>query len=150
MDQTVMANIVFNKVGSGKGGLQFYVTGQANTEERTVIQGSKGRITIRAPAHVPSEISVSYDTGRGESRVENHSFPLMDDSYAEWNYPNSIGFVYQIDEVNKCILSESKECSTFTHADSLQLAYLMDEILEQVNHEGFIEQKQNQDSLKAA
>lgn len=150
MDQTVMANIVFNKVGSGKGGLQFYVTGQANTEERTVIQGSKGRITIRAPAHVPSEISVSYDTGRGESKVENHSFPLMDDSYAEWNYPNSIGFVYQIDEVNKCILSESKECSTFTHADSLQLAYLMDEILEQVNHEGFIEQKQNQDSLKAA
>jgi len=142
MDQTIMANIVFNKVGAGKGGLQFYVTGEANTEERTVIQGSGGRITIAAPAHTPTEIKVSYDTGRGESKEEILSFPIPDDSWAQWHYPSSIGFKYQIEEVNECIRAGLKECPTFTHADSLQLAYLMDEILEQVDHQGFLEQKE--------
>ena len=141
MDQTIMANIVFNKVGAGKGGLQFYVTGEANTEERTVIQGSNGRITIAAPAHTPTEIKVSYDTGRGESKEEELSYPIPDDSWADWNYPRSIGFKYQIEEVNKCIRAGLKESPEFTHNDSLQLAYLMDEILEQVDHKGFLDQK---------
>lgn len=154
MDQTIMTNVLFNKfddsvggTGSSKGSLQFYVTGQANTEERTVIQGTEGRITITPPAHTPNSITVNYDAGRGESRQEIHDYPLPDDSWTEWNYPRSIGFSYQIQEVSECIRNGKKESEHFTHDDSLQLAYIMDEILEQVGHEGFIEDKQKRSEI---
>ena len=142
MEQTVLANILFDKVGGvGMGALQFYVTGQANTEERTIIQGTTGRITIAPPAHTPHKLTVNYDTGRGESKEEVMEYPLPDDTWADWFYPGSIGFTYQIEAVNECIRKGKKECETFTLDDSLQLAYLMDEILEQAGHEGFIEAK---------
>jgi len=148
MDQTILANVLFSKVddsiggaGPSKGSLQFYVTGQANTEERTVIQGTEGRITITPPAHTPNSITVNYDTGRGESREEFLDYALPDDSWTQWNYPRSIGFTYQIQEVSECIRNGKKESEHFTLNDSIQLAHIMDEILEQVGHEGFIEDK---------
>eukprot|EP00816_Leptocylindrus_hargravesii_P000666 CAMPEP_0196828054 /NCGR_PEP_ID=MMETSP1362-20130617/94478_1 /TAXON_ID=163516 /ORGANISM="Leptocylindrus danicus, Strain CCMP1856" /LENGTH=360 /DNA_ID=CAMNT_0042208715 /DNA_START=43 /DNA_END=1125 /DNA_ORIENTATION=+ len=150
MDQTILANVFFNKPDDSVGSLQMFVTGQANTEERTMIQGTKGRITITPPAHTPSNISVNYDIGRGESRQDFHDYPLPDDSWAQWNYPRSIGFAYQIQEVNECIRNDLKESEHFTLDDSLQLAFIMDEILEQIGHEGWMEDKEKRNAAKSA
>ena len=147
VDHTVMANIMYNtptsssnpNAGYGrKGFLQFYVTGEANTEERVVIQGTKGRIIIDPPAHVPSRVTVSYDNARGGSGVETtpeevHDFSLPDDSYTTWNYPGSIGFTHQIQDVNDALTKGLKECPSYTHQDSLQLACILDEILLQIH-----------------
>jgi hypothetical protein len=135
IDQTVLCNMMFSDgtLSAGqKGMLQFYVTGAANTEERVTIQGSKGRIVLDAPAHVPSKVRVFVDEGRGKTSETVHDFSLPDDSaFAPWNYPGSIGFTYEIDEVCKALKRGDKQCSQFTWDHSIQLASMIDEIIKQ-------------------
>ena len=143
LDQTVLCNIMFSnsnqKVGNqaGQNGmLQFYVTGAANTEETVTIQGSSGRIVLDAPAHVPSSIRVFKDAGRGKTTETVHDFSLPDDVWgAPWNYPGSIGFTYEIDEVGKALRKGEKQCSQFTWDHSIQLATMIDEIIRQTRGE---------------
>lgn len=140
IDQTVLANIMYTKNQEGqderdettsKGMLQFYVTGAANTEERVTIQGSKGRIVLDSPAHVPEKVRVFRDAGRGKSTEEVFDFALPDDSYTSWYYPGSIGFTHEITEVCKALRNGQKECSQFTWNNSIQLATVIDEIIDQ-------------------
>lgn len=139
IDQTVLCNIMFSNGSQNvddqtgqKGMLQFYVTGAANTEERVTIQGTAGRIVIDSPAHVPSRIRVLKDAGRGKSLETVHDFPLPDDAWgAPWNYPGSIGFTYEIQEVCKALRRGEKECSQVTWEHSIQLASMIDEIIRQ-------------------
>jgi predicted dehydrogenase len=139
LDQTVLCNMMFSngneKVDDQtgqKGMLQFYVTGAANTEESVTIQGSAGRIVIDSPAHVPSKVRVFRDEGRGKTSEVVHDFPLPDDAWgAPWNYPGSIGFTYEIQEVCKALRNGDKECSQFTWDHSIQLATMIDEIIRQ-------------------
>ena len=84
--------------------LQFYVTGEANTEERVMIQGTKGRIAIDPAAHVPTVVRLQKDEGRGTAQESVFEYPLPDDSYhTSWNYPGSIGFTYQIQAVGEAL-----------------------------------------------
>lgn len=129
VDHTVAANVVYEQGGI----LQFYVTGEANTEERVVIQGTKGRIVMDSPAHVPSRVRVLKDEGRGAANEQVLDFPLPDDSYTSWNYPGSIGFTHQIQAVGAALAKGEKECPHFTLSDSLQVASILDDILEQVH-----------------
>ena len=152
VDHTVLANIMYKVTKSNNqnseeaaeekketettdrtGFLQFYVTGEANTEERVVIQGTKGRIILDPPAHVPSRVTISYDTGRGASKTDILEFPLPNDSHETWNYPGSIGFTYQIQDVNEALRQGLKECPSFTHQSSLQVCTILDEILNQIH-----------------
>ena len=139
VDHTVLTNVRYNKSNldgqEGTGMLQFYVTGDANTEERVVIQGTRGRIVLDSPAHVPDNIRVYYDKGRGSASEEVLKYPLPDDSHETWNYPRSIGFTYQIQEVNEALRNGEKECRHFTWNDSLQVASILDQVLEQVHGE---------------
>ena len=88
VDHTVLTKVQY----SNGGFLQFYVTDEANTEERVVIQGTEGRIILDPPAHVPTIVRIQTDHGRGSAGEEVLEFPLEDDSYTTWKYPGSIGF----------------------------------------------------------
>lgn len=151
IDQTVLANLMYSKERRqaavavddnivddsivdetiSKGMLQFYITGAANTEERVTIQGTNGRIVLDSPAHVPSKVRVFTDQGRGEASEKVFDFSHPDDSYTTWNYPGSIGFTYQVQEVCKALKNGKKECKQFTWNDSIQLAFVLEEILKQ-------------------
>lgn len=140
IDQTILANIMYGKSGGTnddndetnvKGMLQFYVTGAANTEERVTIQGSKGRIVLDSPAHVPEKVRVFRDAGRGKSIEEVFDYALPDDSYTSWYYPGSIGFTHEIKGVCDALKAGCKECPQFTWNNSIQLATVIDEIISQ-------------------
>ena len=146
VDHTVAANIQYsltqddNKDNSTSssdsadtGMLQFYVTGEANTEERVVIQGTTGRIVLDSPAHVPTTVRLYKDSGRGSADETVLEYPLPDDSYTTWNYPGSIGFHHQIEAVADALRNDEKECRHFSWNDSLQVASILDGILQQVH-----------------
>jgi predicted dehydrogenase len=138
VDQTTLCNMMWSygddtvddETGQ-KGMLQYYVTGSANTEERVTIQGTNGRIVVHSPAHVPERVSLFKDEGRGKSSETVFDFPLPKDDWTTWNYPNSIGFTYEIQHVNEALRAGKKECDEFTWRDSIQLAEIVDEILKQ-------------------
>ena len=134
VDYTSTANCRFRlgKDDDAYGFLQFYVSGQANTEERVVIQGTKGRIVIEPPSHTPTRIRLESDLGRGSADVDGRDLPEPDDSYTTWNNPGSIGFRHQITAVNQALVEGRMECPDYTWADSLQVAALLDEIRDQI------------------
>lgn len=129
VDHTVLANIAYTNGGM----LQFYVTGNANTEERVMIQGTNGRIALDPPAHVPTVVRLFQDAGRGVARETVYDYPLPDDSCTTWNYPGSIGFTYQIQAVGEALQKGETECRYFTLNDSLQVSSILDTILQQVH-----------------
>lgn len=131
VDHTVLANVQYGESGF----LQFTITGDANTEERVVIQGTKGRIIMEPPAHVPTKLKLQLDQGRGIVNEKVLDFPLPDDSYTTWNYPGSIGFTHQIQAVGEALREGELECRHYTHYDSLQVASIMDQILQQVHEQ---------------
>ena len=136
VDHTVLANIQYSNDDDdddSMGMLQFYVTGQANTEERVVIQGTSGRIVLDPPAHVPSIVRLFTDEGRGVSKETVLHFPLPDDTHTTWNYPGSIGFTHQVEAVGEALRNGEKECSHFTLNDSVQMSAILDSVLQQVH-----------------
>ena len=148
------------------GMLQMVLTGASNTEERCVLQGTKGRIILDGPFHVPQRLRVVYNDGRRRGEYDNNSssstsggvsssncdggsrhdsnsdevvydFPLPDDPFhGKWNNPGSIGLVYQINEVGNALRMGKTECDSFTWQDSLDVAQIMDEIVRQVRVTG--------------
>ncbi|KAL7541860.1 hypothetical protein ACHAXR_011303 [Thalassiosira sp. AJA248-18] len=143
VDYSVSATVTYDRnhrseSSFGDGMLQLTLTGAANTEERCVLQGTKGRIIIDGPFHVPQRLRVLHDQGRGdESNEVVYDYPLPEDPYSgeEWNNPGSIGFVHQINEVGKALREGKKECESFTWEDSLEVARIVDEIVYQVRGE---------------
>jgi dihydrodiol dehydrogenase / D-xylose 1-dehydrogenase (NADP) len=132
VDHTVLANIQYGSPNGNTGMLQFYVTGEANTEERVVIQGTTGRISVDPPAHVPTSVRLFTDEGRGFSKETVFDYPLPDDSYTTWHYPGSIGFTYEVREVGEALRNGEKECRHFTLNDSLQISSVLDTIRQQI------------------
>jgi len=140
VDHMVAANCMYKYKDAKKkeqtGLLQFYVTGEANTEERVLIQGTKGRILMEPPAHAPKKIRLELDQGRGSAKIHTLEFPLPEDTYTTWNYPGSIGFTHQISVVNECLRKGLKECPYYTWDNSLQVAAMLDVIRGQVLNDG--------------
>lgn len=140
VDYSAMASVMYER-GEGEksrgvvddGMMSFVLTGAANTEERVMIQGTKGRIIVEGPFHIPQLLRVMYDEGRGQSKVVVHEFPLPDDPYnEEWNNPDSIGFIHQINEVGEALREGKTQCESYTWEDSLEVAKIVDEIVLQV------------------
>ena len=133
VDHTVLVNCQFTK---SKGYLQFYLTGEANTEERVVIQGTLGRIVLEAH-HIPSTLKLYKEGGRVESNSDGDDaevirFPLPDDSFATWNNPGSIGFTYQIEAVARAVQTGALECPEYTWRETLEVARMLEDIRGQI------------------
>jgi dihydrodiol dehydrogenase / D-xylose 1-dehydrogenase (NADP) len=134
VDDTTLVSCQFSK---SKGFLQFYVTGQANTEERATIQGTEGRIVLEAH-HIPSSLRVYKECGRVQSHIHEGDgarvleFPLPDDSFTTWNHPSSIGLTYQVEAVGRALRNGELECPEYTWRESLEIAKLLEEIRGQV------------------
>lgn len=137
VDYSVMATVTYQQEDDDTedGLLQFAVTGAANTEERLVIQGTKGRAILDAPFHVPERLRIQKDQGRGNTEEVVYDFPLPKDPFGVWNNPGSIGFFHQINEVGKALKEGKTECESYTWNDSLEVALIVDEIVDQVRGE---------------
>lgn len=54
-------------------------------------------------------------------------FPLIENK-GSFNYLNSAGLAYEAEEVRKCIEEGAVESQQVTHAETIQLAQLMDKL----------------------
>lgn len=103
----------------------------ANTAEETVITGTKGRITIHTPAHVPETATLLHFGNSKEERIEI-PLPIAPSTLPAFNYPGSIGFAYEALAVEECILKGGTSHPEYPVEESLRLAYIMDEIRHQL------------------
>ncbi|XP_039867120.1 trans-1,2-dihydrobenzene-1,2-diol dehydrogenase [Simochromis diagramma] len=87
-----------------------------------IIMGTKGTVRVPAPMWCPTSLVVN------EKETE---YPVPE-PYLPLNFINSTGMRYEAEEVRQCLLKGLKESTVMSHADSLLLAELEDEIRRQV------------------
>uniref|UniRef100_A0A3Q4GTC2 Trans-1,2-dihydrobenzene-1,2-diol dehydrogenase n=1 Tax=Neolamprologus brichardi TaxID=32507 RepID=A0A3Q4GTC2_NEOBR len=87
-----------------------------------IIMGTKGTVRVPTPMWCPTSLVVN------EKETE---YPVPE-PYLPLNFINSTGMRYEAEEVRQCLLKGLKESTVMSHADSLLLAELEDEIRRQV------------------
>ncbi|XP_063334786.1 trans-1,2-dihydrobenzene-1,2-diol dehydrogenase [Pelmatolapia mariae] len=87
-----------------------------------IIMGTKGTVRVPAPMWCPTSLVVN------EKETE---YPVPE-PYLPLNFINSTGMRYEAEEVRQCLLKGLKESTVMSHADSLLLVELEDEIRRQV------------------
>uniref|UniRef100_A0A669EH97 Trans-1,2-dihydrobenzene-1,2-diol dehydrogenase n=2 Tax=Oreochromis niloticus TaxID=8128 RepID=A0A669EH97_ORENI len=87
-----------------------------------IIMGTKGTVRIPAPMWCPTSLVVN------DKETE---YPVPE-PYLPLNFINSTGMRYEAEEVRQCLLKGLKESTVMSHADSLLLVELEDEIRRQV------------------
>nr|XP_020448027.1 trans-1,2-dihydrobenzene-1,2-diol dehydrogenase [Monopterus albus] len=87
-----------------------------------LIVGTKGTIRVRQHMWCPTSLEVNG---------KETQYPLPE-PYLPLNFLNSTGLRYEAEEVRQCLLKGLKESAVMSHADSLLLAELEDEIRRQV------------------
>jgi dihydrodiol dehydrogenase / D-xylose 1-dehydrogenase (NADP) len=94
------------------------------SEEKTIIIGTKGRITIMTPSHNPTSIKLEIK-GRGRGAAAEapavFHYPLPNDTpfitgAGGFNYPHSAGFCYEAAAVARCI--HDLETSRHNHQET--------------------------------
>ena len=138
--------------GGGSAGLMYSLCAQ--TEEATTIWGTGGSIKLESPAHCPSQLSLQqWDpddaerAGATETLTQRFPLPTVDSTGGEhYNYPNSQGLRYQIEEVEKCLAEGRIESEEYTHAEMLTNAATMQEARQQIGllFESEVEQQPQQ------
>jgi len=96
----------------------------------------QGFIIIKSPAHCPERVIVSRagstsnadDRSKADDEEEYH-FPLPDTDYA-FTFPNSQGFVYEIDAVVKALDKGVQQCEEYSWDESRRVCELMDKARE--------------------
>lgn len=126
-DDTTSANESYDAPkleGRGVACLSYGMLGES--EETTVVVGTKGRLTIGTPSHCPTQIKVCLKAeGRGQAAKEeiyNYELPLNTpeiDAAGGYFYPNSAGFCYEAAAVARCIAANKTEPPQYTHAETL-------------------------------
>eukprot|EP00617_Octactis_speculum_P023138 CAMPEP_0185743956 /NCGR_PEP_ID=MMETSP1174-20130828/1874_1 /TAXON_ID=35687 /ORGANISM="Dictyocha speculum, Strain CCMP1381" /LENGTH=393 /DNA_ID=CAMNT_0028417015 /DNA_START=139 /DNA_END=1320 /DNA_ORIENTATION=+ len=105
-----------------------HVTGMADTPEEITFVGTHGHLRVHPPAHTPSRVTLVRKATREEETIETFDYPLPadpDDGLGPYNYPGAGGLLYEIETVQKCILSGATECEEWTLNDSLTASRLM-------------------------
>lgn len=59
-------------------------------------------------------------------------WPLPEPKLGKFNFTNSAGLRYEAQEIRRCIRTGLTECPSVTHADSLSIARIEDEIRRQI------------------
>ncbi|XP_077375881.1 trans-1,2-dihydrobenzene-1,2-diol dehydrogenase-like isoform X2 [Festucalex cinctus] len=118
VDETVVVMLKFSKgrmaVITCSSGLQL--------SNDAVIVGTNGN--IRIPAHMWCPTSVVVNGKESKYPVPDPSLPL--------NFLNSTGMRYEAEAVRQCLLKGLKESPVMSHADSLLLAEVEDEVRRQM------------------
>jgi len=125
--------------GSGVASLSYGLLGES--EEETVVLGTKGRLVIKSPGHCPTQLSISLKaTGRGNAAATMlYDFPLPKDD-GGYFYPNSAGFAYEAAAVARCIAAGLKEVPQFSLDETLNSASILEIILKQIGVKYFDEE----------
>ncbi|XP_061524694.1 trans-1,2-dihydrobenzene-1,2-diol dehydrogenase-like [Phycodurus eques] len=118
VDETVAVTLKFSK------GRMAVITSSSGLEldNDAVIMGTEGK--IRIPAHMWCPTSVLVNGKESQYPVPEPYLPL--------NFLNSTGLRYEAEAVRQCLLKGLKESSVMSHADSLLLAEVEDEVRMQV------------------
>ena len=87
------------------------------------LRGTEGVITLHAPAHCPTKVTVNGQTTE---------YPLPAYSFAG-GYPqcNQHGFFYEVEAIHRCLAHGLRELPQHTRADSLQVIRIIDAVRSQ-------------------
>ncbi|XP_030578981.1 trans-1,2-dihydrobenzene-1,2-diol dehydrogenase [Archocentrus centrarchus] len=118
VDETVVAILKYS------GNRMAVITCSAGVQlpNDAIIMGTKGFVRVPAPMWCPTSLVVNG---------KETEYPVPE-PYLPLNFINSTGMRYEAEEVRQCLLKGLKECAVMSHADSLLLAELEDEIRRQV------------------
>ena len=112
------------------------------SEEVTTVVGTKGRLTIHAPGHCPTQLTVRLkQKGRGKVVPNHYEYPLPPDTLeiqtaGGYNYPNSAGFAYEAAAVARCIARGQACCPQFTLEETILVQRILDEVRQQLKLKG--------------
>ncbi|XP_068587071.1 trans-1,2-dihydrobenzene-1,2-diol dehydrogenase [Cebidichthys violaceus] len=118
VDETVVVTLKFSKNRMAV----FTCSSGIELSNDAIIVGTKG--SIRIPAHMWCPTSLVVNGKETQYPVPDPCLPL--------NFLNSTGMRYEAEEVRQCLLKGLKESAVISHADSLLLAEVEDEIRRQV------------------
>lgn len=132
----VLSDISRNRAGVAT--LLFGMLGES--EEETVILGTKGRLTLENPSHCPTKLRlVPKDDGHRAAAAATTLFeyPLPADTKeitaaGAYFYPNSAGFAYEAAAVARCIAAGKTEAPQFTLDETLVSIKIIDELRSQL------------------
>ncbi|XP_049574444.1 trans-1,2-dihydrobenzene-1,2-diol dehydrogenase-like isoform X1 [Syngnathus scovelli] len=118
VDETLVVTLKFSKnrmaVFTSSSGLQLY--------NDAIVVGTKG--LIRFPSHMWCPETMVVNGKEKTYPVPEPHLPL--------NFVHTTGLRYEAEEVRQCLLKGMKECPIVSHAESLLLAEVKEEILKQV------------------
>lgn len=127
--------------GSGVATLSYGLL--CESEEKTTVVGTRGRITIQTPGHCPTKLTVELKAyGRGQvAGAEEYHYPLPDDTpeiekAGGFFYPNSAGFCYEAAAVARCIAAGKTEAPQYTLLETMIQATIIDQAREQLGFKG--------------
>ncbi|KAL6113394.1 dhdh [Pungitius sinensis] len=118
VDETVVVTMKFSKNRMAV----FTCSSGVQLPNDAIIVGTKG--SIRIPANMWCPTSLVVNGKESQYPVPDPALPL--------NFLNSTGMRYEAEEVRQCLLTGLKESAVMSHADSLLLAEVEDEIRKQV------------------
>ncbi|XP_054474494.1 trans-1,2-dihydrobenzene-1,2-diol dehydrogenase-like [Anoplopoma fimbria] len=118
VDETVVVTLKFSKNRMAV----FTCSSAVELSNEAIIMGTKGNIKIPAHMWCPTSLEVNG---------KETQYPVPD-PYLPLNFLNSTGMRYEAEEVRQCLLKGLKESAVMSHADSLLLAEVEDEIRRQV------------------
>jgi dihydrodiol dehydrogenase / D-xylose 1-dehydrogenase (NADP) len=109
------------------------------SDEETVVIGTKGRLTIHTPSHCPTRVTcVPKAHGRGQSgEPMEFDYPVPPETKEQTDaggyfYPNSAGFCYEAAAVARCIAKGWTEAPQYTLNDTLNNMKIIDELRSQL------------------
>jgi dihydrodiol dehydrogenase / D-xylose 1-dehydrogenase (NADP) len=109
------------------------------SEEETVVLGTRGRVRICAPGHCPTKVVLTRKAmGRGnssEQRIFEYPLPSETKEIVEaggYIYPNSAGLAYEAAAVARCIASGRTEAPQYTWQEMINNTIIMDEFRSQL------------------
>lgn len=102
-------------------------SGLVTLPEEVTVSGSLGYVRILGPAHCPTKAVVARRSGRGfEFEEVKEDLPFENGKDCEFNFPNSVGFVYEIEECERAIKGGKLCCEDYTWGESCVTAMVMD------------------------
>lgn len=123
--------------GAGVASLSFGILGES--EEETIVLGTKGRLKFCSPGHCPTKLIVTLKSeGRGKGSTILYDYSLPDDTRAikeagGYFYPNSAGLAYEAAAVARCIAAGKTEAPQYTLKDTLTNMMVIDQLRSQLS-----------------